>query len=266
MDYRKVLMLDLDMLVRGSLDELFLLRPPAALRRSSGREQPPHGGGFRAQDLWRRDGEDMCSGINAGVMLLEPNRQAYDRMVEEIQDTWHPEHIGTYGPEQDYLARFYCAFFDGQWTHIHAKFNYQLMLPDDYCSSAHRALDVERDVCVAHYSGPRVKPWKIEGDLDVAGAARLLHDDSIRELFGREQRSFVREQRGGSHRPQPRERIMDGVPIMEDGGQASLPAVVQSVMWEWVLALRKCTGGLKEEGVDVLSILREVQSMQPPCS
>merc|ERR1712096_223233 len=77
------------------------------------------------------------------------------------------------------------TFFTGAWTHIHARFNYQLMLPDDYVSAAHRALDVKRDVVVPHYSGARVKPWELSRDepLDVLGVRRLLHDDSVRDLF-----------------------------------------------------------------------------------
>mmetsp|Transcript_78712 Transcript_78712/g.248810 ORF Transcript_78712/g.248810 Transcript_78712/m.248810 type:complete len:392 (+) Transcript_78712:809-1984(+) len=258
-DYAKVLMLDLDMLVRKSLDDLFSLPAPAALKRSSGREQPEHGGTFGAEDLWRRQCDDMCSGINAGVMLLEPDQRIYERMVSEIQNNWHPEHIGTYGPEQDYLARFYSVFLKGRWTHIHAKYNYQLMLPDDYCSSAHKALDIKQDVVVAHYSGPRVKPWKLDsGEIDAEGAARLLHEDSVRELFNREQWGGPRG--GMNGRPQPRERVMDGVLVTEDGRGGRLPAVVQEVMWEWVLALRRCAECMKSDGVDILSVVREVQS------
>merc|ERR1719188_1648217 len=116
-------------------------------------------------------------------MLLVPDKKTYRRMVSEIRDHRHPEHIGTYGPEQDYLGRFYTAFSSGSWAHLHARFNYQLMLPDDYVSSAHRAIDIQRDVAVAHYSGPRVKPWKIgvsrDQEVDAAVVQRLLHDDSL---------------------------------------------------------------------------------------
>merc|ERR1711913_73805 len=116
-DYSKVLMLDLDMLIRRNIDELFNLETPAAMKRSSGHDQPSHGGTFSSADLWRNNRDDMCSGINAGVMLLHPNSRVYGRMVSEIKDIRHPEHIGTYGPEQDYLSRFYCTFLSGTWTH-----------------------------------------------------------------------------------------------------------------------------------------------------
>ncbi|OLQ09880.1 Pentatricopeptide repeat-containing protein, chloroplastic [Symbiodinium microadriaticum] len=184
-DFDKVLMMDLDMLVRGNLDELFYLRAPAALKRCSGGEQPEHGGDFNAEDLWSKQGDSMCSGINAGVMLLEPDQDVYDRMVKEIQDPSNPEHLGTLGPEQDYLARFYSTFGCGSWTHLHAKFNYQPNLPNDYIGSAHRALDVVEDVVVAHFSGGRVKPWKVPGlRLDASGVRRLVEDDALEEQMG----------------------------------------------------------------------------------
>merc|ERR1712176_51181 len=174
------------MLIHSNIDDLFDLRTPAAMKRSSGRGQPPHGHTFDARDLWRTDGEDMCSGINAGVMLLQPDARIYKRMLSEIKDPNHPEHIGTYGPEQDYLSRFYCVFLSGTWTHIHARYNYQLQLPDDYVSKEHRALDLQRDVAVAHYSGGRVKPWELSRDaLGPDGLRRLLSDDSVRASFAR---------------------------------------------------------------------------------
>lgn len=254
-DYGKLLMLDLDMLVRGNLDELFDLAAPGAMKRSSGREQPPHGGKFSAEDLWRPARDDMCSGINAGVMLLEPNEAVYKRMVAEIQDPNHPEHLGTYGPEQDYLSRFYCVFMGGAWSHIHARFNYQLLLPDDYVSSAHRALRLASDVVVAHYSGPRVKPWELERGvpLDTAGVQRLLTDDSVRDLFGG---GRPQQQRRGP----PRERIMDGVLVVEKDTSSELPEDVRGVMFEWVLALRACVAESKggDAGEDILAAIAEV--------
>ncbi|CAK0802332.1 unnamed protein product [Prorocentrum cordatum] len=242
-DYSKVLMLDLDMLVRQNIDELFKLRAPAALKRSSGKEQPAHGGPFYASDLWRTSADDMCSGINAGVMLLQPDVRIYERMVAEIKDSRHPEHIGTYGPEQDYLSRFYATFLRGAWTHIHARFNYQLMLPDDYVSSAHRKVDLQRDVAITHYSGPRVKPWKSATDLDEEGVRRLLSDDSVLAAFGGE----------------------PGAPPSGSSGlgPSAVPEGVRELMWEWVLALRGCAEGLRAEGVDLLAVVAEAQRPSP---
>jgi len=253
-DYSKVLMLDLDMLIRSNIESLFELPTPAALKRASGRGQPSHGGSFDARDLWRTDCEDMCSGINAGVMLLQPDIRVYKRMLSEIRDPHHPEHIGTFGPEQDYLARFYCVFLNGSWTHIHARYNYQLQLPYDYCSAEHRALVLESDVAVAHYSGPSVKPWALSREvLDVSGLQRLLHDDGVRQAFARVIGT------PGAGRGPPRERIMDGVHVVETSEPQALPKDCQNVMWEWVLALRECRQQLlSEHGFDILDTAQEV--------
>lgn len=249
-EYSKVLMLDLDMLVRGSLDELFELRAPAALKRCSGLEQPPHGGLYAAEDIWKQNRDEMFSGINAGVMLFEPDMTVFARMKAEIEDPCHPEHTGCYGPEQEYLARFYTTFVTGHWTHIHAKFNYQLMLPEDYVSSAHRNLDVVNDVVVAHYSGPRVKPWKIDGDVNADAVERLLTDDTIRNRIGRS------SGRGPARASSRRERTMDNVTIVEDSSTSSITPAAQELMWEWVLALRKCVAELEQDGVDILTLMR----------
>jgi len=262
-DYAKVLMLDLDMLVRSNIDELFSLKAPAALRRSSGREQPPHGGTFSAEDIWHAPRTDMSSGINAGVMLLEPDQRVFERMAAEIQDPRHPEHIGTYGPEQDYLARFYSTFLSGRWTHIHARFNYQPMLPRNYVSSAHRKVDVKRDVVVAHYSGPRVKPWKLNAgcDLDADSVMQLLHDDSLRGHISGEPRSSnhcsEQSQSGQRTVSRPKERMMDGV-IVKEAPPEELPAEVQALMWEWIEALRSCDKDLKQLGINIVDIISEV--------
>lgn len=250
-EYEKVLMLDLDMLIRKNIDELLELRAPASMKRSSGKEQPEHGGTFSSEDIWRRSGEDMCSGINAGVMLLQPDLRVYERMVAEIMDDKHPEHVGTYGPEQDYLSRFYAAYIHGEWTHLHARFNYQLMLPNDYVSSAHRAINVERDVAVAHYSGPRVKPWELSRGtaLDVEGVRWLLESERV-------QAPEKEPSRSGQTRP--RERVMDGVLVVETQN-SGLPPEVQDVMWEWTLALRACDASLRTVGIDLVAVIERGQ-------
>lgn len=256
-DYRKVLMMDLDMLVRGNLDELFKLRTPAALKRCSGREQPEHGGDVFAEDMWYAQRDGMCSGINAGVMLLEPDQQVYDRMVAEIQDFGHPEHLGTTGPEQDYLARFYTTFGRAAWSHIHAKYNYQPLLPADYVGKAHRDLDVINDVFVAHYSGPKVKPWKMEGvELNAGGVQRLLQGGEMREFFP------AIHATSGRNYNSSRTMVMDGVPVVLNGSSYSLPAEVEEVMWAWVLALRQCNNDLYEAGIDIVTLLRAAEPVR----
>ena len=64
----------------------------------------------------------QATGINAGVMLLEPNRVLHELALREVVQELHPEHIPGAGPEQDYLSRMYAPY----WSHISVKYNYQL--------------------------------------------------------------------------------------------------------------------------------------------
>ena len=128
-EYTKVLMLDLDLAVLQNVDDLFELPAPAAMHR--GGTSLPHGtridgrhwfaGEFLHPDSdaynWGQHG-----GINAGVMLLEPNLELHQRTLQEVSLKLHPERIPGAGPEQDYLSRLFAPF----WTHINVKYNYQL--------------------------------------------------------------------------------------------------------------------------------------------
>ena len=181
----------------------------------------------------------MNSGINAGVMLLEPSAQIYQRMISEINDPQHPEHVGTYGPEQDYLSRFYSTFVDGRWTHLHPKFNYQLGLGANYASSTYHEVDIREDGDVARYSGGRVKPWKLDAGCGREEMQRVLEDDSVCKQGNHQTR-----------RPaQSSDRSTDGMAAQEKAAELM-------VMWEWVLALRSCAAELREEaGVNILAVV-----------
>jgi len=43
----------------------------------------------------------FCGGINAGVMLLQPNQHVFNEMVAELSEPNHPEHCNGNGPEQE---------------------------------------------------------------------------------------------------------------------------------------------------------------------
>lgn len=171
-------MLDTDMLIRSNIDDLFSLDAPAAMRRHGGTSQPAHGESFFAADIWKGpfvSGGIQNRGINAGVMLLEPNEEIYERMCREVAVD-HVEHVGTYGPEQDYISRFYTTFGDGGIRHIACEYNYQPSLQDDYTSSHFKALGID-DVKVCHFSGGVSKPW----NLDIA--TLLRRDDAIKATY-----------------------------------------------------------------------------------
>ena len=198
-EYTKVLMLDLDLAIMKNADELFTLPAPAAMQRGSsskvhgtpidGRrffasERVQHGNGAYE---WGQQG-----GINAGVMLLEPNAKIHERALKEVSLQVHPERIPGAGPEQDYLSRFFAP----SWTHIGVIYNYQLhqafyalehflahsmsghASEDAWCPER-IAVDTE-DLRIIHFSG-ELKMWDRdflgdESDSDFAN--RLLRNCS----------------------------------------------------------------------------------------
>lgn len=104
------------------------------------------------------------TGINAGVMLWQPDRRIFQEMLDEIQDPQHLEHCKGNGPEQDFLSRFWA---DAPWTHIGVEYNFQLhqmffALHPDRANTAERAILVQNpsDIKIVHFSGePTAKPW-----------------------------------------------------------------------------------------------------------
>ena len=184
-EYDKVLMLDLDLAIMGCPDELFELPAPAALFRGSG--CMPHGVkidgrrffmGDDAEPPWQWTGG---GGINAGVMLFEPNMTMYRRALGEVTSRYHPEHIPGAGPEQDYLSRLYAPW----WTNIHVRYNYQLhhvffnlepllqwrgrsdyadlvKIEPEYAEWVPERLGLRAsDICIVHFSGT-MKMWDRE--------------------------------------------------------------------------------------------------------
>merc|ERR1740123_1064557 len=75
-EYSKILMMDIDLLVCENIDDLFDLEAPAAMVRGP-EVRYEHGG--------------QASGINAGVMLLRPDKWTFEQMVSEVLDERHPE-------------------------------------------------------------------------------------------------------------------------------------------------------------------------------
>eukprot|EP00397_Hematodinium_sp_SG-2012_P006723 GEMP01006759.1.p1 GENE.GEMP01006759.1~~GEMP01006759.1.p1 ORF type:complete len:700 (+),score=173.40 GEMP01006759.1:17-2116(+) len=215
-EYSKILMLDNDLLIRENIDHLFDLPAPAAMRRHGGSKARPvqHGEPFAAADLWRGPwssrGGEQNNGLNAGVILLEPNELVYKRMIEEVKGD-HVEHCGTNGPEQDYWSRFYTTFLSGTISHIHCQFNYQVGLQDDYSSDAYKELTPE-SVYVVHYSGIRCKPWELS-------IQDLLYND------------------GAVHAKFPIE-VGDGTPFC-------LSKDVVAFIWEWIMDLRLVANSLE---------------------
>lgn len=162
-EFAKVVLLDLDLLIRGEVDSLFNLPAPAAMVR--GQCSLRHGEVVPIDAFYC--GHRQVLGINCGVMLVEPNAETFTQMLSEVEEHWHPEHWPSHGPEQDYLSRFYNAF--GQWTNMSCRYNYQVHLTQ-YGSLEwhHYNRKHHPDVSVFHFSGRLVKPWEFVLDLHVA--------------------------------------------------------------------------------------------------
>lgn len=168
-EYDKILLLDSDLLVRDNLDELFELPAPAAMARGpcNGYSHGQRIDGRRFFGGYQGLGEEaeyswgQCTGINAGVMLLEPSLETLDLCMQEVADPLHPEHIRGSGPEQDYLSRFFAS----NWTHIGVAYNYQLhqmyfTVNPFVCENGDRTLFLRnpKSIKVFHYSSDP-KPW-----------------------------------------------------------------------------------------------------------
>lgn len=193
-DYEKVLMLDIDLVVASCPDELFDLPAPAAMHR--GISGAPHGSKIDGRWFFAGEFGDVESGvkpwgqqggINCGVMLLKPDENTYKLALQEVLVPFHPERIAGSGPEQDYLSRLFAP----DWTHMSVVWNFQIhrvfhaleamvtyaakkdaQEPEWAPERSRCKLD---DVRIFHCSGT-TKPWHQDGETNAEFSERLLRD------------------------------------------------------------------------------------------
>lgn len=171
-EFEKVMLLDIDMLILSNIDDLFSLPAPAAMQRGmlDTHDAIQHGeeidgGQFFQGARGRGYGWGQGTGINAGVMVLQPDVNVFKHMLEEITEDRHPSHVKGNGPEQDYLSRYWA---DAPWTHIGPLYNMQMhqlffSLHPDRVPLAERTRLVQspNTVRVVHFSGSAdAKPWQ----------------------------------------------------------------------------------------------------------
>jgi hypothetical protein len=141
--YKKIIIMDIDMLVQKNMDHLFELKAPAACLRS---HDLAHGEKINKNLIVDVDNK-LIGGINGGLMLFEPNMKEYDAMIEDLQDAGN--RVFKY-IEQDYLSLRYAD----KWTNISFLYNFQFGLTD-------RAKKYKNsDVYNLHYSS-HIKPWQL---------------------------------------------------------------------------------------------------------
>lgn len=171
-EYEKVLCMDIDTLVIRNMDGLFDLEAPAATGRGA-QDTYQHGDPLDGSSFFRggvrgnaKASWGQCWGINAGVMLLSPNKYDFGQMMFEVSDPKHPSHIAGNGPEQDYLSRYYADC----WKHIGVQYNFQLhqmffiLHTQGFQDPRPRLMrqflqdPSSTDIHLMHYSG-QLKPW-----------------------------------------------------------------------------------------------------------
>ena len=128
-EYDKVLLLDIDIIPLKPLDELFQLNCPAAMVRGQGTYS--HGAEVDGSRFFGSEDNQnypwgQSGGINAGLILLQPDDHVFQQMLSEVTCKYHPCHVAGSGPEQDYLSRFFAARKECPWHHISVAWNYQL--------------------------------------------------------------------------------------------------------------------------------------------
>lgn len=143
--YEKIILLDLDMIVAKNIDHLFQLTAPAAVVKhhyvAYGKKIPA--------GMICRNGE-LVGSINAGLMLLEPSLEEWADIQQDISRNVQLKKFKY--PEQDYLSLRYC----GDWTSITFNYNFQFGLTKRVRKAKYR-ID---DIYVIHYSSS-YKPWNV---------------------------------------------------------------------------------------------------------
>eukprot|EP00930_Biecheleria_cincta_P083360 TRINITY_DN72945_c0_g1_i1.p1 TRINITY_DN72945_c0_g1~~TRINITY_DN72945_c0_g1_i1.p1 ORF type:complete len:591 (-),score=122.48 TRINITY_DN72945_c0_g1_i1:496-2112(-) len=162
--YKKVVMLDSDMLIRSNLDGIFERKAPAAVRRHSSGKYADNEI-INNEHFFDRQGKQV-GGINAGFVLLCPSTKDLQRMEFQLRNPGAcPGHLPfKNGPEQDYLTRFYA----GQWHSLGIEWNFQLhhiahCSRPGHLDSTRMTLDLS-NIKVIHFSGKRSPAeWILKG-------------------------------------------------------------------------------------------------------
>ena len=176
-DYEKVVLLDIDLLVRDNIDELAQLKPPCALRRGH-KSLPSHVD--VSLSCYDRNGQQRF-GMNLGVAVLKPCQEELRKMLDSVKRN-DPMHEASNGPEQDFLSRWF-----KNWTTLNLKYNYQLH--QLAYSLDHAGPDAERlqlkfkSVKVIHYSG-KVKPWDFYFQAGLEQSFSTFSEEKLLPAYG----------------------------------------------------------------------------------
>jgi len=188
--YKKILLLDADLLPRKPLSQLFDLTPPAANLMPSYLHASAKTGFNRPvpRSWFVPDWAGRAARINCGVCLLEPDEDLLAYIEREIspqrdlvtdgyivQDVFGGPWCPTYTPEEDAISRAYTARGTA-WRNLGCKWNYEVHEDcNAYTDSGHitrlawdRLKTAPLDVAIFHFSGRCKKPsydarWLVNG-------------------------------------------------------------------------------------------------------
>ena len=114
----------------------------------------------------------QTGGINAGVMLPEPNRKDSDQILIEVCAERHPERAPGNGPEQAYLSRYYAS----KWSHISVLYNFQI---HQIVYSMQSALEVFNGIHDFAQWMDAHENVRVEGESDIQlGNAAAMYEDA----------------------------------------------------------------------------------------
>ena len=123
--FDKIVLMDLDLLVRRNVDDLFERQAPSAMRRQ-GAGNAADGAEIPSKAFFNRECK-LTGGINAGVMVLNPHKGDYCKMKAELADMAKngvADGEKSRMPEQDYLTKFYVNQ-NMTWRHLGVNYNFQ---------------------------------------------------------------------------------------------------------------------------------------------
>lgn len=81
-EFDRVLLVETDLVVTSALDPIFQSAFPAAVMRGAGDWDPATP---RARDTYFSKAGQLAGGINGGMVLLEPSKREFDRMIAKFE-------------------------------------------------------------------------------------------------------------------------------------------------------------------------------------
>lgn len=148
--YKKIVYLDVDMLVLENIDELFIFPHMSATNA---------GGMLPRKSSWIH--------MNSGLFVVEPSHSTYVDMMSKIGKIEKLESGGSvdkpkYGSDQDFLNAYYPDWPEQKKIHLDHKYNMLHYYLDEYNALFGYSLEKEssKSVSIIHYAS-YLKPWNI---------------------------------------------------------------------------------------------------------